>query len=127
MWIETPGVRECTRAVPLNFMNGGAMMNITMRHTFPIDYYGKTGTYGTNVFIIRFFLKLSNKLQKLDDLRFFFQTETYSDCENVITIEFPSNDEFDERHTLQQTIDFFQHVLPRVISAAEYLQAHQLS
>jgi hypothetical protein len=137
-WIENPEGERTLRAMcPLNRMNGGFQIPIIYRHSFPVEYYGKPGTFGTNDFSFTLGLKRERKtgevlpFAKLDDIHHFFPgakvnlTEDESLGAEGVKIFLPANAIFDKAHTLQDTIAYFQTHMATIWSVADYLQAQQ--
>ena len=109
----------------LNMMNGGLTIPIEFTHRFPLEYYGKTGTYGTNRFVLTIGLRRKESPVKLEETLLFFPDATVSFDGTAVYIVFPSNPSFERKHTLPDTITFFRNHLAGIYYLVEYLQAQQ--
>jgi hypothetical protein len=113
----------------LNQMNGGLKIPVLCRHTFPAAFYGRPGTYGTNTFKVELHLKIkSARIAKLDEVRLFFPEalEVNYQPETGVQITLPADKTFDGRHSLAETLAYFQAKMPTINHLAEYLQAQQV-
>ena len=111
----------------LNMMNGGLTIPIEMSHIFPMEYYGQYGTYGTNRFVLTIGLRLAKQESpmKLEETHIFFPDAIVSFDDTAVYIVFPSNEIFDRKHTVTDTIAFFRKHLAGIYYLVEYLQAQQ--
>jgi len=111
----------------LNMMNGGLTVPIEFTHTFPLEYYGKSGTYGTNKLVLTIGLRWVKQASpvKLDETFLFFPDANVSFDDTAVRIVFPSNSSFEGKHTLTETVAFFRQHLAGIYYLVEYLQAQQ--
>lgn len=109
-------------------MNGGQVVKVNLSHDYPLEYYGKPGTYGTNRFTVSLDLKRGkNQEFKLSEACFFIPELKLDQNGDALSFDLPATSVFDSRHTLSDTKDFFLQYLPKISALADYLQAHQVS
>jgi hypothetical protein len=109
-------------------MNGGYTVPLELTHEYPVEYYGKPGTYGTNTFSFTMWLKRERRQStflKVEDARLFnlelcpVEGDGLKGC---LMADF----RFDGPHTLADTLVFFEPYWDTIYKLADYLQAQQM-